>query len=152
MLATLVVYICKKKEKLPSCGGEADAGGVAVELPRAQCGGDGVLGLDGRPEGREHGGVAVRQGQHGPRAVLPHAGADLVPHRPDAHLGPRDGQHALLGPRELPIHRLRLRRSSAVAFAVHRVMRSTVALAVAVRRSEGAIAVALFGRHDEEAC
>jgi hypothetical protein len=81
---------------VPASGGEADAGGVAVELAGPQRGGDGVLGLDGGAEGREGGGVAVRERQHGPRAALLHAGHDLEPHRADAQLVPGRRHGALL--------------------------------------------------------
>jgi hypothetical protein len=81
---------------VPAGGGEADAGGVAVELTGPQRGGDGVLGLDGGAEGREGGGVAVRERQHGPRAALLHAGHDLEPHRADAQLVPGRRHGALL--------------------------------------------------------
>ena len=102
---------------VPAGVGEADAGGVAVELAGPERGGHGVLGLGGGAEGREHGGVPVRQRQHGPRVARVHARADLEPRRPDAHLV-RPGH--VLGrrrPREPPLRR---RVPAAVLAAVGR--------------------------------
>jgi hypothetical protein len=113
---------------VPACVGQADAGGVAVELARPERGGDGFLGLGGGAEGREHGGVPVRQRQHGPRVARVHARADLEPHRADAHLVPRRRQRALLRrPREPP-----LRRRVAVPVAFDAVLRGTGGGAVLV--------------------
>lgn len=55
---------------VPSRGGEADAGGVAVEVARAERVGDGVLGLGGGAELGEHGGSPWASGRtgRGPRS------------------------------------------------------------------------------------
>lgn len=94
----------------------------------------------------------MRQRQHWPRSVLLDARADLEPYRPDAQLGTRRRQHAVLGPRELPVH-LRLRHMAvtlAVAVVVTLLLVVAVGLAVAVAvLSGGAVAVPLVRRHEE---
>lgn len=62
----------------PSRGGNADGWGVAVELGRANCGDDGVLGSGWGAEAGEERGVAVAEGDRHARVAGGDGGADLV--------------------------------------------------------------------------